>query len=437
MTTIGSQGRILVVGAGAAGRAVVRELAKARQPGFVIAGFVDDDPRKLGKPIGKSHVIGTIADLPKIVAARAIDQVLISVPSSGADLVARIADLLPAGFPIKILPSATSVLLKGVELSYIRDLGPPDFVSQALSKPDQKLIARRAAGKTFLVTGGAGSIGSEIVRQLRSMGAKRVVVLDSREEGIFNLLEEFNPSGGRRDNPNIVARIGSIRDVERLNEIFAEFPFDAVIHAAALKHVPLMEENPGEARKTNVIGTRNVLEACARHKIQDFVLISTDKAVRPISVLGATKREAELLVKAYARRFRKRRFIAVRFGNVLNSSGSVIPTFVQQIQNRRAVTVTDSEATRYFISIPQAVSLTLTAWTIGRSGQILLLDMGSPVRILDLALHLIRLHGLEPYKDVPVEVIGLRPGEKTHEELSYEGALKRSIADRIYIAEEI
>lgn len=432
---IGDRSRILIVGAGVGGKMLLDEMDRENRTDVVIVGFVDDDPKKRKQVLKDIPVLGVLADIPRIVKEQHIDHVLISTPSVGVDVVLRVTNMLPPGFPIKILPSVSSVILGKVDLSYVREIDPSDLIGRPLVKSNQELIAKNARGKRFLVTGGAGSIGSEIVRQLVDSGAKQVVVFDSWEEGIFNILEEMNMRDGVSQ---VIGRIGNIRDKERLEEVFSEFSFDAVLHAAAYKHVPLMEESPTEAKKTNVYGTKNVLEAVCAHSVSNFVLISTDKAVRPSSVMGKTKRQAELLVKEYALKYRQRSFSAVRFGNVLNSSGSAVPKFLKQIRSRQAVTITDKQMTRYFMSIPEAVSLVLTSWVVAKNGQILLLDMGQPVRILDLAEKLIKLHGLKPYVDIPIVETGVRPGEKIHEELTYDHALlKPTSAPRIFIAEEL
>jgi FlaA1/EpsC-like NDP-sugar epimerase len=272
---------------------------------------------------------------------------------------------------------------------------------------------------------------------LYATGAKRVAILDSWEEGIFNLSEELK-DGGNGKRPELVFYLGNVRDKERIDEVFKACKPDVVLHAAAYKHVHLLEGNRSEARKTNYLGTKNLLDACVRHRVRDFVFISTDKAVRPKSVLGETKREAELLVKQYAKRHTSAHFMSVRFGNVLNSSGSVVPTFVKQIRERRPVTITHRDMTRYFMAIPEAVSLVLLSWVVGENGQILVLDMGTPSRILDLAIRLIRMHGLEPYTDIPIREIGVRPGEKIHEELAYDSSkLRRAPVPRVFIAEDM
>jgi len=429
--------KVLIIGAGAAARAVIAQMNKERRSDIAIAGLVDDDPKKQGLSIGGATVQGTIADIPRLVRAYRIDQVLVSTPSVGRDLITRVAKLLPPGTPIKVLPSISSVILGNVDLSYVRDIDPSDLIGRPLVKSDQQFISKRTRGKTFLVTGGAGSIGSEIVRQLFDSQARRIIVVDSWEEGVFNLSEELHASGTAR-RPKLEMRIGSVRDKKRLEEVAGKFKIDVVLHAAAYKHVPLMEDNPSEARKTNYGGTKNVLDLAVKHGIKDFVLISTDKAVNPVSVMGRSKRDAELLVRKYAQRHSRSRFCAVRFGNVLNSSGSILPTFLRQIRSRSTVTVTDFNMTRYFMSIPEAVSLVLMAWVVAKNGQILVLDMGEPVKILDLATQLIKIHGLEPYKDIAIQETGVRPGEKISEELAYDKSrLRPSPAERIFIAEEL
>lgn len=430
---------VLIVGAGAAGRKIIKQIKKESGSNVVAVGFVDDDEKKQGQEIVGVRVLGKIDDIPKIIKREKVDQVLISIPSAGGTLVTRVTQLLPipASIPIKILPSISSVILGDVHFSQVKDLDPSDLIGRPLVRSDQELISKKAKGKNFLITGGAGSIGSEIVRQLYDSEAKSVVVVDSWEEGVFNLLEELPPKhySGR---PKLKAYIGSIRDKKRIEEILGLSHIDVIIHVAAYKHVSLMEDNQDEARKTNYLGTKNMLDLAVKHSIKDFVLISTDKAVNPSCVMGETKRAAELLVRSYAKKNPKSRFCAVRFGNVLNSSGSIVPKFLKQIRSRSAVTITDMAMTRYFMSIPEAVSLVLSSWIISKNGQILILDMGEPVKILDLAINLIKMHGLEPHIDVVIKEIGIRPGEKIHEQLAYDkNAVKHSPLERIFIAEEL
>lgn len=434
----GVKKRVIIVGAGVGGKMLVEEIEKENRLDIFVVGFVDDDKKKQGKVVYGIPVVGTIADLPSIIARRRIDQVFISTPSVGKELVTRVTDLLPAGFSIKILPSISRVILGKVDLSYVRDIDISDLIGRPLVKSDQRFISSKAKGKTFLVTGGAGSIGSEIVRQLYGTDAKCIVVVDAWEEGVFNLSEELKAAQNGQRHPELHLHIGNVRDKKRVDEIMKRFKPDAIFHAAAYKHVPLMEDHPEEAYKTNVVGTKNLLDLAVKYRSKEFLLISTDKAVKPTSVMGKTKRAAELVLRRYARAHPRFRFSAVRFGNVLNSSGSVIPTFVRQIRTHSSVTITHRDMTRYFMSIPEAVSLVLISSIIAENGQILILDMGEQVKILDLAERLIKMHGLEPHRDIPIEEIGIRPGEKIHEELAYNtDMLKQSSMPRIFVAEEL
>ncbi|OGC80249.1 hypothetical protein A2943_00025 [Candidatus Adlerbacteria bacterium RIFCSPLOWO2_01_FULL_51_16] len=434
---LGNKKRVLIVGAGVAGEMLVKEIKKENRTDILVLGFVDDDKKKQGKLISGFKVLGTVNDLPDIIEEKSIEQVLVSTPSIGKEMVNQVTSLLPVHVSIKVLPSVSSIILGKVDFSYVRDIDPSDLVGRPLIKTEQERISQKAKGKTFLVTGGAGSIGSEIVRQLYDSKAKCVIILDSWEEGIFNMLEALRAIKDA-DRPLLKAYIGNIRDRERVEEILKNHRVDVIVHAAAYKHVPLMEENSDEAYKTNYLGTKNVLDLAQKYDIADFVLVSTDKAVNPSSVMGSSKRKAELLVQEFAQKNPGKRFCAVRFGNVLNSSGSVLPIFLRQIRAHSAVTITHADMTRYFMSIPEAVSLVLLSWIIAKNGQILLLDMGEPIKILDFAINLIRIHGLEPYIDIPITITGIRPGEKIHEELTYDkNKLRKSIVPRIYIAEEI
>lgn len=434
---IGSRKKVIVIGAGVAGHDVVGEIRREGRDDIAVVGFLDDNKKKHGREVNGVPVLGAIDGLPRIVREQGIDQVLVSTPSVGKDVIARVADELPSGFPIKVLPSISSVILGKVDLSYVRDVDISDLIGRPLIKSDQQYIAKRTAGKTFLVTGGAGSIGSEIVRQLYDSKARRIVVVDSWEEGIFNLSEELAAQNGAK-RPELVMHLGNIRDKRRMQEIVAHQKPDVIFHAAAYKHIHLTEADPEEAHKTNYLGTKNMLDLAVAHRIKEFVFISTDKAVNPTSVLGKTKRAAELLVQSYARKHPAYRYCAVRFGNVLNSSGSAIPKFLRQIRDREPVTITHKDMVRYFMSIPEAVSLVLQSWIISKNGQILILDMGEPVKILDLIIRLIKMHGLEPYTEIPIHEIGIRPGEKLFEELAYDKTrIKHSRLPRIFIAEEM
>ncbi len=435
---IGPGKKIIVVGAGEAARKIVEQIKKENRRDILVDGFVDDDEKKQGTRINGARVIGKIKDLARIIKERGIEQVLISTPSVGGDFIKRVTESVPAGISITVLPSISSVILGKVDLSVIRNIEPADLIGRPLVKADQQFISKKSHGKRFLVTGGAGSIGSEIVRQIFDSEAAELVVIDAWEEGIFNLHEEFNARRNDPGRPKLKTYVANIRDRVRLEDIMSHHKIDVIIHAAAYKHLPLMEEHPYESEQTNKEGTRNMLDMAIKFNVKDFVLISTDKAVNPISVMGKSKRDAELLVKEYATKYPDRRFCAVRFGNVLNSSGSIVPKFIKQIKSRSPITITHMGMTRYFMAIPEAVSLVLLSWIVSKNGQILILDMGEPIKIIDLAMNLIKFHGLEPYKDIEIREIGIRAGEKIHEELAYnKSMLRKSPAKRVYIAEEL
>lgn len=420
--------RILVIGAGTAGRIVAHELKQL--PECVIVGYLDDDPRKHHIPFEGFPVLGGIEDLGRLCKKHEVDELIVAVPSNPQRVFEKVKKSLDSPVKIRVVPSISSVILGKLKLSDIRDFDPSDFLGRPLVKSEQMKIVSASEGKTFLVTGGAGSIGSEIVEQLLDTDAVKVVAFDAWEEGCFHLTQKYV----YRENFEVV--IGNVRDRERVDEVVARCQPDVVIHAAAYKHVPLMEENSEEAVKTNVEGTRNVLESCKKYGVHSFVLISTDKAVNPTSTMGKTKRQAELLMKEYALSNSSGAYLAVRFGNVLNSSGSVIPTFIKQIRVGGPVTITDKKMERYFMTIPEAVSLVLQAWMLGENGKIYILDMGEPMKILDLAENMIKFFGYEPYKDVLIEEVGKRPGEKLYEELHYSTEeLEPTDNSKIFIAE--
>ncbi len=428
--------RVIIVGAGMAAKKVLAEIKKERRPDIEVVALLDDDISKHGNTVSGVPIVGTINDVAKAVKKYKATQVLISTPSAEREVLRNVVGRLPVGFPVKVLPSISSVILGTVDLTDIRDIDLSDLIGRPLVKANQQRIAKSASGKTFLVTGGAGSIGSEVVRQLYHSNAKKIVVIDSWEEGVYRLLEEFGED--RKNHPVLHTYVGNVRDTQRLEEVMSQHSIDVVVHAAAYKHVPLMEDNPDEAHKTNIGGTRNVLDLMAKHKIKDFLLISSDKAVNPVNIMGHTKRQAELLLGEYAKQHPKHRVCAVRFGNVINSSGSVIPKFMKQIKSRAPVTVTHRDMTRYFMSIPEAVSLVLQAWIVAENGQVLVLDMGEQIRIMDLAETLIRLHGLEPHVDIEIRETGIRKGERLREELLHDTyTLKPTPITRVFIAEEL
>lgn len=424
--------RILIVGAGVAGQMVAKELMRFASSEGKVVGYLDDDVKKIGKKIHGLAVFGSIETINDVILTKKIDEVIIAVPSQSQFVAKRVDELLNTEVKVRILPALAPVILGKVNLSFLKDVDPSDLLGRPLVQSDQKRVVLATKGLTFLVTGAAGSIGSEIVYQLSLSGAKKVVCLDSWEEGCFKLSEKYKNAA----EPEVEIFVGNVRDKDRIDEVFRITKPDVVFHAAAYKHVPLMEKNREEATKTNVIGTENCLAAAQKHGCFEFVLISTDKAVNPSSHMGHTKRQAELLVETFGKKLNGSKFLCVRFGNVLNSSGSVVPTFVSQVKSGGPLTITDKKMTRFFMTIPEAVSLVLQSWMIGENGHVYVLDMGEPVKILELARSIIRHFGLVPDKDIKIKEIGIRPGEKLYEELSYKKEkLKQTSNPKIFIAE--
>lgn len=424
--------RTLIVGAGAAGEMLLRDLQRSRDHLYRVIGLVDDDPGKLGTIVGGKPTLGSIAELPELVRSHRISKVLIAIPRLPAARLREILSLLAdLRVSLKILPISFLDVGQGVQSSMLQDLSPEDLLPREPVVFDNHEGAMPIAGRVALVTGGAGSIGQEIVRQLLQAGARRVALVDWNENNLYLLVRRL-----ARDFPGaaIEAHIADVRDAGRLECLFRQVRPQDVFHAAAHKHVPLMEEAPCEAVKNNVLGTWNVARAAIAHGAERFVFISTDKAVRPSSVMGATKRLGERLVTHLAQGSATR-FCAVRFGNVLDSAGSVVPLFREQIAAGGPVTVTHPEVRRYFMTVSEAVGLVLKA-AYGDYGSLCILEMGEQIRILDLARHLITMAGLAPETDVPIVFTGLRPGEKLAEELlTEEEEQTHRIADKILVAE--
>ncbi|MBX9686328.1 MAG: polysaccharide biosynthesis protein [Candidatus Obscuribacterales bacterium] len=406
--------RALVVGAGDAGQLVAKELASRLDLGTDVVGFVDDDMLKVGKRIGNATVFGTTKQLLKFIEILFVDQVIIAIPSAHPSEIRRIVELCrEAEVETRILPGLFELIDGRVSINQLRTVSLEDLLGREPVQLDTASIAHYIEGKTVLITGAGGSIGSELCRQIMSFQPAEMLLLGRGENSIFNILEELR----RRPEPvKLTSLIADIRDYQRLYNIFQKHKPAVVFHAAAHKHVPLMEGNVSEAIKNNIGGTRNLANLADQFNVENFVLVSTDKAVNPTSVMGASKRVAELVVQDIARSS-KTRFGAVRFGNVLDSRGSVIPTWRKQIELGGPVTVTHPEAVRYFMLIPEAVQLIIQAGALGAAGDIFVLDMGNPVKILDLANDLIRLSGLRPGTDIEIKFVGLRPGEKLYEEL--------------------
>lgn len=405
--------KILVVGAGVAGKDVVREIKNEPKIGLKAIGFIDDDPTKAGKIIYGVKVLGKGEEIKKIISKFNVDEVIIAIPSArGEDIKEYVRLCSEAKIGFKIVPRVKEIIEGKAKLESLRKVRVEDLLGRPVVKSDIKGLKEFFQGKRVLITGAAGSIGSELSRQIAAYKPIGLILLDWWENGIFDLQSELT-----KDFPelNVDYVIASIRDREKVDNIFSSFKPHFVFHAAAYKHVPLMEEFPEEAVKNNILGTLSVAESAKSFGVERFVLVSTDKAANPVNVMGATKLVTEGIGKML--NSQKTKFIAVRFGNVLDSYGSVIPIFRKQIEEGGPVTVTDKEMTRYFMTIPEAAQLILKAASIGCGGELFVLDMGQPVKILDLAEVMIRLSGFIPGKDIAIEFIGKRPGEKISEEI--------------------
>jgi len=409
--------RVLIVGAGEAGDQLLRELLRAGRGTYEAVGFIDDDPLKLGSSLQGIPVVGNVNDLDEMATDVEADEILVALPSAGPRATRRVVlACQKTGLPYRVLPGVAAVLRGSVSLDQLRQVKIDDLLGREPVKLRLPSLAADIGGRVVLVTGAAGSIGQELCRQIAIHGPSRLVMLDHAESALYFAQRDFADDHPELD---VAALVGDVRDVEDLERVFTRHRPHRVFHAAAYKHVPLMEENVRTAVENNVLGTHNVVEACARWEVEKFVLISTDKAVRPASVMGASKRAAEVLLLRAAEAHPGTGWYAVRFGNVLGSAGSVIPIFTKQLGRGRPITVTHEEVTRYFMTIPEAVQLVLQSTLLDEArGRIAMLDMGEPVRIMDLARDLIRLAGRIEGVDAEIEIVGLRPGEKMHEELA-------------------
>jgi FlaA1/EpsC-like NDP-sugar epimerase len=406
--------RLLIIGAGDAGAMIAQDILARADYEYQPVGFVDDDPRKAGRFIHGVPVLGTRADVGRILAAHRPDEVLIAIPSADPGLARAIVRALePHKIPIKTLPRLRDIIECKVEIGQIRTLAFEDLLARAPVGLDPEPLHRLIAGRRVLVTGAGGSIGGELCRQIAGMAPGLLVVLDRYENSLQALhLELQDRHGASMLRPVI----GDVADEPRMNAVFALYRPEIVFHAAAHKHVPLMEDSPCEAIKNNVTGSRILAEVSERHGVDRFILISTDKAANPVNAMGASKRLAEMVVRAIAVESRTT-FATVRFGNVLGSNGSVVPRFLEQIRTGGPLTVTHPEVRRFFMLIPEAVQLVLHAAAQAANGATYVLEMGEQVRVLDMARHLIRLSGFVPEEDIAIEFVGLRPGEKLSEEL--------------------
>lgn len=428
--------RALVVGAGDAGLMVLKELNQRSDLGVDVVGLIDDDPTKTKKRIGNITVFGTTSDLPRLVDTLFVEQVIIAMPSAPASEIRRIVDMCRvAEVETRILPGLFELINGRVSINQLRDVSLEDLLGRDQVKLDDASISSYIEGRTVLVTGAGGSIGSELCRQILRYEPRKIVLLGKGENSIFGIQQELVRRLAQRHAPvEIVAVIADIRDEKRIEYIFETQKPDLVFHAAAHKHVPLMEANIYEAVTNNIFGTRVVAEMARKYKVQKFVLVSSDKAVNPTSVMGASKRVAEIIIQNLAASTSATKYVAVRFGNVLASRGSVIPLWRQQIASGGPVTVTHPDVTRYFMLIPEAVQLILQAGAFGSGGEVFVLDMGKPVKILDLANDLIKFSGLTPGVDIKIEFTGLRPGEKLFEELLTEAeGLSRTASEKIFV----
>lgn len=426
--------RIMVIGAGSAATVLIKEL-KAADEGSQVVCAVDDNKNKKNKYIMGVPIVGTREDIEKNIKKYEVDEIVIAMPSADLQTTREIIRVCQeTRKPVKILPAVAKSLTTSLSKE-IRPVNYEDLLGRDAVKVNQKGIEEFIRDKVILVTGGGGSIGSELCRQIVRYSPKKLLIFDIYENNAYEIQMELE-----RHYPelSISTLIGSVRDFDRMEAVFKKYRPNIVYHAAAHKHVPLMEKSPNEAIKNNCLGTLNAAKLADKYKVDNFVLISTDKAVRPTNIMGATKRLCEMIVQTYARRSEHTRFAAVRFGNVLGSNGSVIPLFLKQIAEGGPVTVTHKEITRFFMTIPEAVSLVLQASLFAKGGEIFVLDMGKPVRIYELAENLIRLKELKPGVDIKIDIVGLRPGEKLYEEiLMDEEGLDKTENKMIYIGKPL
>lgn len=428
--------RVLIIGAGKAGSMVIKEMYQTENLNKIPVGIIDDDESKSMRNIHRVPVLGTTKDIPKLAKENAIDEIIIAMPSANKAKIKEIVYICKeTKCKIKTLPGVYELIDGKVDIKKIRDVDVEDLLGREAINLDKDGISECIENKTVLVTGGGGSIGSELCRQISRFKPSKLIILDIYENNVYEIQNELKRK--YKNTLDLEVIIASVRDINRLDQIFDKYRPDIVFHAAAHKHVPLMEDNPTEAIKNNVFGTRNVASMSDKYGTKRFVLISTDKAVNPTNIMGATKRVAEMIVQAMDK-ISNTEFVAVRFGNVLGSNGSVIPLFKRQIAEGGPVTVTHENVIRYFMTIPEAAQLVIQAGAMAEGGEIFVLDMGEPVKIIDLARDLIKLSGFEPNVDINIEITGLRPGEKLYEELLMaEEGLKETKHHKIFIGKPV
>ena len=416
----GARAKVLIYGAGSTGRQLVAAMANSHE--MQVVGFLDDDDRLHGHVLNGQPIYNPV-DLSQLVSTLGISDVLLAMPGlnrkSRNDILIRIR---AARVAVRTLPSMTELAQGKVSVSDLRELDIDDLLGREAVTPNHILLVKNISGKVVLVTGAGGSIGSELCRQILAVKPAKLLLIEQSEFALYAIHQELEEKQSQK-NSVLVPLLASVQDVDRMREIMATWQPDTVYHAAAYKHVPLVEHNPAEGVKNNVLGTLRTAQAAAENGVADFVLISTDKAVRPTNIMGASKRLAELVLQALATQSSSTRFSMVRFGNVLGSSGSVVPRFRQQIRDGGPVTLTHPDITRYFMTIPEAAQLVIQAGAMAKGGDVFVLDMGQPVKIMDLACRIIELSGLQvknaqnPDGDIDIEITGLRPGEKLYEEL--------------------
>lgn len=410
----GDRTAVMIIGAGDAGVSLLKEIENTRRISYAVKCFVDDDPVKIGTYIAGVKVEGDRDKIPELVKKYSIKEIYIAMPSCGGEVIEELAEISKrCGCIVKTLPGMYQFINGEVSINNFREVSIEDLLARKAVSVDLDKVMDYVTGKVVMVTGGGGSIGSELCRQIANHNPHRLIIVDIYENNAYDIQQELIK---KHPGLNLITLIASVRDERRMERIFATYKPQILYHAAAHKHVPLMEESPNEAIKNNVFGTLKTAKLADKYGVKKFVLISTDKAVNPTNVMGATKRICEMIVQSYDK-ISKTEFVAVRFGNVLGSNGSVVPLFKKQIEAGGPVYVTHPDIIRYFMTISEAVALVIQAGAYAKGGEIFVLDMGKPVKILDLAENLIRLSGFEPYKDIEIKFTGLRPGEKLYEEM--------------------
>ena len=424
--------KLLIVGAGAAGNLVVKDILKGNERIYEIVGLIDDDTAKHGCKISGVKVLGGREVIPQVCEDRNVDIILFAIPSADGKEKKEILELCSSTrCKVRVLPSVNDLIMTKPMMANFRDVDISDLLFREPIRLDNHEISQYIQNEVVLVTGGGGSIGSELCKQIAKFNPRQLVILDIYENNVYDIVNEL---GFSYPDLDVRAVIASVRDRARLDDVFRIHCPSVVFHAAAHKHVPLMEDNPGEAIKNNVFGTMNAAECADKYGVKKFILISTDKAVNPTNIMGATKRMCEMVIQGI-NETSETDFVAVRFGNVLGSNGSVIPLFKNQIAKGGPITVTHRNITRFFMTIPEAAQLVLQAAAYAAGGEIFVLDMGQPVKIYDLARNLIKLSGLEPDKDIEIQITGLRPGEKLYEELlMQEEGLRNTRNKKIFVA---